>query len=137
MSKNVPLLRYQLLNVKACFVEVDDPLASGVTYSFIENSVSTFYLKFKNVPIAKIDLIENRLKQELDSIINGKVAWDSGRMDTVINRRIQEQMSQIENSPHDSVASMVIGDVLYGRYVMHIGFTLLHMILNDIVLASV
>jgi len=100
--------------LQACFVEVDDPLASGVTYSFIENSVSTFYLKFKNVPIAKIDLIENRLKQELDSIINGKVAWDSGRMDTVINRRIQEQMSQIENSPHDSVASMVIGDVLYG-----------------------
>ena len=37
------------------------------------------------------------------------------RMLTVINRRVSEQMSEIENSPHDAVAFIAIGDMLYGN----------------------
>ena len=101
--------------LQANFVEIEDPLASEVSYSFIENSVATVYLMFRCVPINKLDLIEAKLNDVLDGLVSGKVAWDAERMLTVINKRIQEQISQVENSPHDSVAGMVIGDALYGN----------------------
>jgi len=101
--------------LQARFVESDSPLASSVGYSFIENKESTVYLSFQNVPKDKIPLVGSELKTVLQEIVSGKVAWDRSRMSTVIQRRISEQMSQVENSPHDAVAFMVIGDILYGN----------------------
>jgi len=101
--------------LQARFVESESPLASSVGYSFIENKESTVYLSFQNVPKDKIPLVAPELKTVLQEIVSGKVAWDRSRMSTVIQRRISEQMSQVENSPHDAVAFMVIGDLLYGN----------------------
>ena len=100
--------------LQANFVEIDDPLASDVSYSFIENSEATMYLVFRCVPLDKLKLIEEKLNKVLADILSGDIAWDTERMETVLNKRIQEQISMIENAPHDSVTSMVIGDVLYG-----------------------
>ena len=101
--------------LQARFVEIESPLASRVGYSFIENMESTVYLTFRNVPKQKIPLVGGELKKVLTELVEGKIPWDRARMETVINRRISEQMSQIENSPHDAVAFMVIGDMLYGN----------------------
>ena len=73
------------------------------------------YLTFRNVPKEKIPLVGEELKNVLTDIVDGKIAWDGPRMMTVINRRISEQMSQMENSPHDAVAFIAIGDMLYGN----------------------
>jgi len=101
--------------LQAAFVEIDDPLASSVGYSFIENSESTVYLIFRDVPREKMEKVELELKTVLDSIVSGKMAWDKERLKTVLDRRILEQISQVENSPHDAVAFMAIGDMLYGN----------------------
>ena len=101
--------------LQARFVEIESPLASRVGYSFIENMESTLYLTFRNVPKQKIPLVGGELQKVLTELVEGKIPWDRARMETVINRRISEQMSQIENSPHDAVAFMVIGDMLYGN----------------------
>ena len=101
--------------LQAKFVEIDNPLASSVGYNFIENKESTVYLTFRNVPKEKIALVGEELKTVLTDIVEGKIAWDGPRMLTVINRRISEQMSQMENSPHDAVAFIAIGDMLYGN----------------------
>eukprot|EP00092_Neocalanus_flemingeri_P035801 GFUD01038981.1.p1 GENE.GFUD01038981.1~~GFUD01038981.1.p1 ORF type:complete len:1002 (+),score=290.69 GFUD01038981.1:52-3057(+) len=101
--------------LQARFVEVDSPLASKVGYSFIENKESTVYLMFENVPKEKIPEVGPELKKVLQELVEGKIVWDKNRMRTVVNRRILEQMSQVENSPHDAVAFMAIGDMLYGN----------------------
>ena len=101
--------------LQAKFVEIDSPLASSVGYNFIENKESTVYLTFRNVPKEKIALVGEELNTVLTDIVEGKIAWDGPRMLTVINRRISEQMSQMENSPHDAVAFIAIGDMLYGN----------------------
>ena len=101
--------------LQARFVETESPLASWVGYSFIENRESAVYLTFRNVPKEKITLVGAELKNLLTELVEGKIPWDRLRMETVINRCISEQMSRIENSPHDTVAFMVIGDLLYGN----------------------
>jgi len=101
--------------LQARFVEVDSPLASKVGYSFIENKESTVYLMFENVPKEKIPEVGPELKKVLQELVEKKIPWDQNRVNTVVNRRILEQMSQVENSPHDAVAFMAIGDMLYGN----------------------
>ena len=83
--------------LQAKFVESDDPLASSVGYSLIENKESTVYLTFSNVPKEKIPNVSGELKIALQEIVSGKLAWDRSRMSTVIQRRISQQMSQVKN----------------------------------------
>ena len=101
--------------LQARFVEVENPLASSVGYSFIENRESTVYLTFQNVPVAKVAEVVPELTKALAALVSGATAWDAARLATVVNRRILEQRSQVENSPHDAIAFMVIGDLLYGH----------------------
>jgi len=101
--------------LQAAFVEVESPLASRVSYSFIENRESTLYFIFEGVPLSKVGEVAPKLKSLLGEIAGGQQAWDSERLGTVLHRRVLEQVSQVENSPHDAVAFMAIGDLLYGR----------------------
>ena len=45
--------------------------ASQVSYSFIENSESTVYLEFKNVPMAQMGEVEGVLMRVLKDIVSG------------------------------------------------------------------
>uniref|UniRef100_A0A182P602 Peptidase M16C associated domain-containing protein n=1 Tax=Anopheles epiroticus TaxID=199890 RepID=A0A182P602_9DIPT len=96
------------------FVEIDDPFASRVGYSIVENSVSLLYISFENVPLGKEDHIFPKLSQLLTSIANGKEKLDMHRMKNVIERYRLETLSSLESNPHDDIAFHVIGDVLYG-----------------------
>jgi hypothetical protein len=42
-----------------------------VSYSFIENSESTVYLEFKNVPMAQMGEVEGVLMRVLRDIVSG------------------------------------------------------------------
>ncbi|XP_046735682.1 uncharacterized protein C05D11.1-like [Diprion similis] len=97
------------------FVEINDPYASKVAYSLAENSEAMLYLIFENVPKAKIPLVKDHLVKTLKDIADGENGIDMKRLNTVIQRHILETLSNLENSPHDSVAFMVIGDILYGQ----------------------
>ncbi|XP_046995924.1 uncharacterized protein C05D11.1-like isoform X1 [Schistocerca americana] len=97
------------------FVEIDDPYASKVGYSLAENSESMLYLIFENVPNQKLCLVRDRLMQVLNGIARGDEKIDMRRMRAVIHRQILESLSHLENSPHDSIAFMIIGDMLYGN----------------------
>ena len=98
--------------LQAAFVEVEeDPLASSVDYSIIENSESCIYLEFSNVPVKKIPEIEGKLNQVLSELKNINME----RMKTIIERRVLSQLSNLENSPHESIAFLAIGEFLYGQ----------------------
>ena len=97
------------------FVETNEPLASKVGYSFIENSESVVYLAFENVPVNKLGEIQPKLFGVMEPFGNGNKPLDMERMKLVIRRRMLEQLSHLENNPHDTVAFMSIGDILHGR----------------------
>lgn len=97
------------------YVETTDPLASKVGYSFIENSESVVYLAFENVPVNKLGEIQPKFFSVMEPYGNGGKPLDMDRMQLVIRRRMLEQLSHLENNPHDTVAFMAVGDILYGR----------------------
>jgi Zn-dependent M16 (insulinase) family peptidase len=93
------------------FVENDDPLCSGVAYSEMENSRTTFYFEYEAVPQENVKKIvptmEKTLKQQVKN-------FDISRMKDIIQKNFQEELSSMENTPHNSIAYAVIGDYLYG-----------------------
>ena len=101
--------------LQKAFVEIAEAYASKVDYSFIENAESIVYLKFDNVPVGKLDEIRQRLFDFIGALGSDACPFDMERVQLVIQRRILEQLSHLENNPHDSIAYMVIADALYGR----------------------
>lgn len=96
-------------------IEIDDPYASQVFFSIIENAVSLLYGHFGNVPIDKIDLVYDKLMSVLKGIANGDEKIDMIRIKNIIEKQIMEALSNLENEPHSSVSFLVIGDALYGN----------------------
>lgn len=79
-----------------------------------ENSVSCLSLIFKNVPKDKLPQIKPKLMNFLNNIFE-KEDIDMTRMKSVINRRKLECLSNVENNPHDTIAFLIIGHMLYGN----------------------
>lgn len=113
------LLRYltntSISPLQRDFVEVDDPLASTVSYSLTENMESLLYIEFENVPIDKLDDIKPKLMRLLARMAKGLEKFDMTRIKTIVEKMILEAYCSLEDSPHDTAAFMIIGDVLYGQ----------------------
>ncbi|XP_050309780.1 uncharacterized protein C05D11.1-like [Anthonomus grandis grandis] len=96
------------------FVETDDPFASNVSYNLYENSESCLHLIFEDVPVPKINAVKEKLLQELSRILKEEDI-DMTRLRSIIKKYKLENISNIENSPHQSIAFMIIGHMLYGN----------------------
>ncbi|XP_074663020.1 uncharacterized protein C05D11.1-like isoform X2 [Tubulanus polymorphus] len=96
------------------FVEIDDPLCTLVRYSIIENSESTIYIFFENVPKDSIGEIHAKLIKLLEGLVKRKESFDMKRMQSVIHRRILDSLDSFETQPHETFAFLCIGDFLYG-----------------------
>lgn len=96
------------------FVETEDPYCSMVKARFIENRECCFYFVFENVTKRKLPLIKDTLTKALGEIGQDPDRVDLDRMSVVIQRRKLRILNQMETCPHETVASNVIGDFLYG-----------------------
>ncbi|PIK38225.1 hypothetical protein BSL78_24935 [Apostichopus japonicus] len=67
------------------FVEINPP--ANVRNSVIEATESCIYLKFYNVPKAKLHHVKERLFQTLGNLANGTESMDMSRMKSVVHRR--------------------------------------------------
>ena len=99
--------------LKQAFVECDDPLASSVDSSILEQTDCVAYLVFSNVPYDKIDSVKSTLVEALEAEVSRKV--DLERMRVIVDRRVSELLSTLESDPHEVVNSMLIGDFLYSK----------------------
>lgn len=96
------------------FVEIPDPYASKVAYNIYENSESVLYVLFENVPKEKINKVKSQLITVLKTIVD-KEDIDMKRLHSVIHRHKLESLSNYENNPHQTLAFMIIGHMLYGK----------------------
>ncbi|XP_073987977.1 uncharacterized protein C05D11.1-like [Rhodnius prolixus] len=109
------------------FVDITDPFASKVSYSLVENSESLLLIQFENVPKEKLNLVKPKLKTELQNLLQSSEPFDMKRLATVINRHRLESLTSLENSPHESIAYVVIGYMLYGNTIDDLDQRLNHM----------
>ena len=86
-----------------------------VSHSILENGISAVYLSFYNVPFPKIDLVKDKLLDLLKRLADGSERIDMDRMQTLIHKHRQETLMPLETNPHDALAFMLIGDMLYGH----------------------
>lgn len=98
--------------LQLAFVENNDPICSDVSYAEMENSRTTFYIEFEGVRKEKEKEVLRKLKATLEKQKDGK--FDLKRMEDIIRKNYQEELSAMENTPHNSIAYAVIGDFLYG-----------------------
>ncbi|KAG5896523.1 hypothetical protein JTB14_020496 [Gonioctena quinquepunctata] len=96
------------------FVEIEDPYASGVSYNMSENSETCLYITFENVPVGKLPEVGSKLNSVLKRILDEK-SIDMKQLRSIINKYKLESLSNLENSPHHTVAFMIIGHMLYGH----------------------
>lgn len=54
------------------FVEIADPYASQVSFTITENLESLLYFTLENVPMEKIDLVDEKMRGILVNIANGR-----------------------------------------------------------------
>ena len=83
-----------------------------VMYAEMENSRTTFYFQLESVPVEDMKTVVPKMKKVLESQVKN---FDMKRMTDVIRKNYQEELSSIENSPHNSIAYAIIGDFLYGN----------------------
>lgn len=72
------------------------------------------YLSFQDVPVNKLPEVREKL-QKILKLIYEKKDIDMERLHSIINKYKLESLSNIENSPHNSIAFMIIGHMLYGN----------------------
>ncbi|KAL6068377.1 putative zn2+-dependent endopeptidase insulinase superfamily protein [Balamuthia mandrillaris] len=99
--------------LRHAFVDIPDPYCTSIRYSYCENSVYIQYLKFSNVPTAKLGLIKDKLFEVLEDLIEKGI--DMERMATVIKRLRLKHLSDIETEPHESFALEFIVNFLYSK----------------------
>ena len=76
----------------------------------MENSRTTFYLEVEGVPLEECKEIAPRLKSVLEKQLE---EFDLSRMQDIVRKSYQEELSSMENTPHNSIAYACIGDFLY------------------------
>lgn len=106
---------------QAAFVEADQPLASDVSYSIIENLDCSVYLSFENVPIDNLEHIKPKTSTILDQVLDDGI--DLHRMKTLIEKRVLQYLGQREHSPHDVIAQLAISQFLYGTSEQDVSWT--------------
>ncbi|RZC37564.1 C05D11.1-like, partial [Asbolus verrucosus] len=96
------------------FIEIEDPYASNISFNFLENSESCIYIMFEDVPLNKLPEVKPKL-QDLLKTITEEEDINMDRIKSIIKRNKLEHLSNIENNPHNALAFIVIGYILYGN----------------------
>ncbi|XP_056630340.1 uncharacterized protein C05D11.1-like [Diorhabda sublineata] len=108
------LTEYSVSPLPKQFVEIEDPYASKVSYTVMENSEICFSILLEDVPIEKLSEVGPQLKEALKNIIKNK-SIDMVQLHSIINKYKLESLSSLENSPHYTIAFMILGHMLYGH----------------------
>lgn len=86
-----------------------------IHYRVEEYRESYFSLSFTNTQMDALDNIKEELMQLLSDLTEEKIEFDSSRMDNVIKMKISEIHDKLEDSPHETMSMICIGDFLYGN----------------------
>lgn len=77
----------------------------------------TIYLNFENVPMEKLgaDIIPSKLNEIFNKLMTDDSYFDLERLRTFVERNILNTLSKLDNYPHEALATIIIGDFLYGK----------------------
>lgn len=86
-----------------------------IHYRVEEYKESYFSLSFTNTRLDAMDKIKGELMQILHDLAEQIIEFDSNRMNNIIKMKISEINDKLEDSPHETMSMICIGDFLYGN----------------------
>lgn len=88
-----------------------------VPFYMTAHNEPTIYLNFENVPIEKLDadVIPSKLDEIFNKLMTDDSYFDLERLRTFVERNKLNMLSSLDNCPHEALATIIIGDFLYGK----------------------
>lgn len=87
-----------------------------IEYTIYEYSQTCLGVNFSNVQLDIQDRIKKELMVMLNELVDRKKEFDMNRMQSIIKMKIAEIKSKCEDSPHETISHLCIGDFLYGSF---------------------
>ena len=110
------LTNTQVSPFEVAFVKTNDPLATSVSSDTIKFRKAALLIKFKNVPVDRLDEVIPKMDQLLQDIVDaGPDEFDLERITNFIDREVVNNLKDMENSPHLFVPDASVLDMLYGH----------------------
>lgn len=107
--------------MKKAFVDTPDPYGTDVDFDVYFNKDPAVSVDFENVPIEKMELVEQKFWDTLNTILkDGPDKLDMERLRTLIRRKELSRTVKLENSPHLLVPTPAINAMLYGTSEEHL-----------------
>jgi len=94
-------------------VEIEEPFCGDVYCNFYQNRETAFCIDADAVMKESLAEIKDKVMGVLKSIASGETPLDMERFVNVIHKSILENMNELEDTPHDALAFIAIGDFLY------------------------
>ncbi|XP_045764362.1 uncharacterized protein C05D11.1-like [Maniola jurtina] len=101
--------------LQRALVEREDPLAGEVSYNLTENMAPLIKIELEDVPVEKLEIARDEVRNYLKSVINGDEAIDMERMKLMLRKQLRETMASLESDQHEAIAFRCIRDALYSR----------------------
>ncbi|XP_064477916.1 uncharacterized protein C05D11.1-like [Ornithodoros turicata] len=98
-------------------VEAKDPLCTAITARFIESSRTCFYFIFENAEKSRLFHVKDIMMKIVTGLASDHSHLNMERIAAVIQKRKLRILNQMETIPHETIASNIIGDFLYGHTV--------------------
>jgi Zn-dependent M16 (insulinase) family peptidase len=96
------------------FIETES-YCNKLSYQVQEYRETYLTISFTNTQLDKLEKIKPELFQILSDLKSGKQSFDLNRMRSMIKMKIHELKDKFEDSPHDTISRICIGDFLYGN----------------------
>lgn len=94
------------------FIEIDDPVTTGISFSTNYQLPCTLAIYFESVPVEHLSTLENDLFSVLRKVAHAGI--DMERMATVVEKQKHRYLLYVEKRPADIFSQKLINEALYG-----------------------
>ena len=89
-------------------------IATSVYLYTIENWEPAIVAGFSQVPVGKMDIIEEEFQKAIEEILDaGPEDFDLERIGTIIDKMMLARQVKIENGPQEVIPGAIVADMLY------------------------
>ncbi|KAH9818516.1 zinc metalloprotease [Melampsora americana] len=93
------------------FIEIEEPLCTGITFNPIDAEKTVISAYMESVPVEHLSDLDKKFK---DALAHEAENLDMQRMRMIIERSALKIANQFEVDPHETLATAIISNFLYG-----------------------
>jgi Zn-dependent M16 (insulinase) family peptidase len=85
-----------------------------ISYKIVEYRLGFINVSFLNAQLNVLDQIRQEFFELMNDLVNNRQTFDLTRLQNILKMKISELNDKLEDSPHETLCQICIGDFLYG-----------------------